>query len=49
MHTHGVAKGQRREGRPLPTGYATCWRVFGMSLFELSILLLIVLGLLIEK
>jgi hypothetical protein len=32
VHTHGVAKGQRRKGRPLPTRHATCWGVFNMIL-----------------
>jgi hypothetical protein len=27
MHTDGVAKGQRRKGRPLPTRYASRWGV----------------------
>jgi hypothetical protein len=32
MHAHGLAKGQRTKGRPLPTSHETCRGVLGMKL-----------------
>jgi hypothetical protein len=39
VHIDGVAKSQRRKGRPLPTRHASCRGVFGMILIGVFFLL----------